>query len=275
MKKNLLTITLIMLTFITSAQELSLMTYNIRYATVNDGENRWEKRKEYVSEQLLFYAPDIFGIQEGLEQQVNYLDESLASYAFVGVGRDDGIEKGEYTAIFFNKKVIELLETNTYWLSEKPDTVSVGWDAAMERIVTYGQFRNKSDRKITHVFNCHYDHVGEISREKSSDLILELIKIKGIEDERIALIGDLNCLSDEEPIEILKTQLEDSYEVSQSPPYGPVGTFNGFNSEKKATRRIDYILIKNITVKQYTNIDDRRKNNLWLSDHMPILIKIE
>ena len=274
MKKINLIALFILATLNINAQK-SIMTYNIRYNNPKDDENWWKHRKQEVVDMVRHYQPDILGIQEGLSGQVKYLDSTLTNYSFVGVGRDDGIEKGEYTAIFFNKKVIELLETNTYWLSEKPDTVSVGWDAAMERIVTYGQFRNKSDRKITHVFNCHYDHVGEISREKSSDLILELIKIKGIEDERIALIGDLNCLSDEEPIEILKTQLEDSYEVSQSPPYGPVGTFNGFNSEKKATRRIDYILIKNITVKQYTNIDDRRKNNLWLSDHMPILIKIE
>lgn len=275
MFKKIALITLFILVTLSLNAQNSIMTYNIRYDNPNDRENWWENRKQEVVDMIKHYQPDLLGIQEGLISQVKFLDSSLTNYSYVGVGRDDGIEKGEFTAVFFNKKTIELLETKTYWLSGSPDSVSVGWDASMERIVTYGQFRDRSNKEIVHVFNCHFDHIGALSREKSAELILELIKNKGIEDERIAVIGDLNCLPKERPIELLKTKLEDSYEVSQSAPYGPIGTFNGFNTEKKAVKRIDYIFIKNIIVEEYINIDDRRKNNLWLSDHMPLLIKMK
>lgn len=275
MRYKILFIFLIILASSSLNAQRSIMTYNIRYDNPNDGENWWENRKHEVVEMIKHYQPDLLGIQEGINSQVKFMDSALTDYGFVGVGRDDGIEKGEFTAIFFNQHRFELLETKTYWLSENPDSVSVGWDASMERIVTYGWFRDRSTNKTVHVFNCHFDHIGELSREKSAKLILELIQNKKIEDERVAVIGDLNCLSNDRPIELLKTKLKDAYEISQSPPYGPIGTFNGFNNEKFTEKRIDYIFTRNLSVVQYINIDDRRKNNLWLSDHMPLLIKFK
>lgn len=256
-----------------NAQE-SIMTYNIRYNNPNDGENWWENRKQELADMILKYHPDILGIQEGLDNQVKYLDATLNNYSFVGVGRDDGLTKGEYSAIFFNKNNIKLLETKTYWLSETPSKVSIGWDASMERIVTYGKFKNKSTNKIIHVFNCHYDHIGEKSRENSSNLILKLIKNKKIENDRIVVIGDLNSLPNDKPIAILKTKLKDSYKISKSKPKGSIGTFNGFNSKEAIIDRIDYIFVSNLVVNQYTTIEDKRKNNLMLSDHMPVLVKL-
>ena len=116
----LITLTLfVLVTFSLNAQK-SIMTYNIRYDTPNDGENWWENRKHEVVDMLRHYQPDLFGIQEGLIGQVKFIDSSLVDYSYVGVGRDDGIEKGEFTAIFFNNHTIELIETTTYWLSESP-----------------------------------------------------------------------------------------------------------------------------------------------------------
>lgn len=251
------------------------MSYNIRYNNPNDKENWWESRKQEVSEMIKHYQPEILGIQEGLIDQVRYLDSTLTNYSYVGVGRDDGKEKGEFTAIFFDTTKYELIETKTFWLSQTPDKVSVGWDASMERISTYGVFLNKKTKDSIYIFNCHFDHIGKKSREESSNLILTQIKNKGIENSQVVVIGDLNSLPNETPIKILNKELKDAYQVSQSEPYGPVGTFNGFNVINEVTKRIDYIMVKNITVKQYIAIDDRRKNNLWLSDHLPILIKIE
>lgn len=275
MMKNLKLIALLALVTLSLNAQKSIMSYNIRYNNPNDNENWWENRKQEVVQMIQYYSPDILGIQEGLNDQVKYVDTTLTNYSFVGVGREDGHQAGEYAALFFNTNTIELIETKTFWLSEKIDTVSIGWDASMERIVTYGQFRDKSTRDTIHVFNCHYDHLGEVARENSSKLVLRLIKKMKIENERIAVIGDLNCLPNTKPIQILKTKLEDSFEISKTSPYGPIGTFNGFNSEKKIISRIDYILTKNIVVNSYTNIDDRRRNNLLLSDHLPVLIKIE
>ena len=123
------------------AQDLRLMTYNIRYATENDGDNQWDNRKEFLSEQLQFFAPDVFGIQEGLQHQVNYLDGQLDNYSFVGVGRDDGASKGEYCAIYYNTDKFQVLDHGTFWLSETPDVVSKGWDAALSALEMAGLFR--------------------------------------------------------------------------------------------------------------------------------------
>lgn len=275
MSKNIKLITVLVFIALNLSAQKSIMSYNIRYNNPNDNENWWENRKLDIVEMIQYYSPDILGIQEGLNDQVKYVDTLLTNYSFVGVGRGDGNQKGEYAALFFNTNTIELIATKTFWLSEKIDTVSIGWDAAMERIVTYGKFRDKSTNDTIHVFNCHYDHLGEVARENSSTLVLSLIKKMKIEEKRIAVIGDLNCLPNSKPIQILKTRLEDSFEISKTPPYGPEGTFNGFNSEKKITSRIDYILTRNIIVNSYTNVDDRRKNNLLLSDHLPVLIRIE
>jgi len=275
LKRKILLTTVVFLYSMNCFCQTKIMSYNIRYNNPNDNENWWEYRKQEVIEMIKYYQPEILGIQEGLSSQVKYIDSTLTHYSFVGLGRDDGKEKGEFAAIFFDTTKYKLIETKTFWLSQTPNEVSIGWDASMERICTYGAFLNKKTKDSIFIFNCHFDHIGKKSRNESSYLILEEIKNKGIEHERIAVIGDLNCLPDENPIKILNMELKDSYQVSQSQPYGPIGTFNSFNTVNEVTKRIDYIMVKNLSVKQYTAIDDRRKNNLWLSDHLPILIQTE
>ncbi len=255
--------------------QTSLMSFNIRYNNPNDKENWWEYRKKEITEMINYYQPDILGIQEGLNEQVSYLDSALTDYSYVGVGRDNGKEKGEYTAIFFNTKKLHALADQTYWLSQTPDIVSVGWDASMERIATFGTFRNIKTNETIYVFNCHYDHVGKVARLKSSNLIIKLLEQKDIAKEKIIVMGDLNCEPNEEPIQILKTKLEDSFEVSKKSAYGSVGTFNRFDTKLHLSKRIDYIFTRNIEVESYINIDDRRSNNLFLSDHLPVFITIK
>lgn len=255
--------------------QTTIMSYNIRYNNQSDNENWWEKRKEEIVQMLQYYHPDIFGIQEGLINQVKYLDKELIGYAYVGVGRDDGKEKGEFTSIYYNTDKLELIDTETYWLSETPDSISVGWDASMNRITTYGSFRNMINKDTLHVFNCHYDHIGPIAREMSSKLILSFIRQKGLEKKNVVVTGDFNSEPDSPPIQVLKKMLDDTYEESQFPAYGPVGTFNGFDPMMTPQRRIDYVFSRNIEVIKYRCIDDRRNNNLWLSDHLPVLVEVK
>ena len=115
-------------------QTLKIISFNLRYDNPNDGVNSWDKRKESVVELINFYNPEILGIQEGLHQQVQYLVKNLSNYEYIGVGRDDGKQQGEYTAILYDKTKFSVLKTGTFWLSDKSDTISVGWDASMERI---------------------------------------------------------------------------------------------------------------------------------------------
>ena len=265
-----------MLSFMGSAQELSLMTYNIRYATVNDGENQWEKRKDEVSSQLHFYAPDIFGIQEGLKEQVSYLDASLQRYAFVGVGRDDGKSKGEYCAIFYNKDKFQLLGEHTFWLSETPEKVSKGWDAAYERICTYAFFMDKTTGNNFWVFNTHFDHIGEMAREKSAELIVEKIKEVNKDEAPVFILGDFNLNEKSEAIVYLSSHYNDARKVSLAKPFGPFGTFTGFQFHEPVKDRIDYIFCSKdiIKVKKYGVLTDSKEER-YPSDHFPVMIQAE
>lgn len=250
------------------------MTYNVRYNTANDGDNWWEHRKSEVAVLIERYDPDIFGIQEGLFGQVEYLNEQLANYTYIGVGRDDGQERGEFTALFYNTNTYKLLSNHTYWLSETPEKVSVGWDAAMERITTYGVFLNKTSGDTLHVFNCHYDHIGTLARENSSKLILELIGQKNLLNKPLVIMGDLNARPEDKPITILTEVLQDSY-ATVTEPVGPVGTFNNFDPKHALKDRIDYILLRNLAVKTYQAINDKRPNGLYPSDHLPVFVEVE
>lgn len=259
-----------------SAQEMTFMTYNIRYATVNDGDNQWENRKEYLSDQIGFYAPDVFGIQEGLQLQLNYLNTRLSAYDFFGVGRDDGKSKGEYCAIFYDKNKLEVVEHDTFWLSETPTNISVGWDAAMERICTYGLFLNKKTGKKFWVFNTHFDHIGVLAREKSAALIVKKIKDANQGNLPVILMGDFNLNDQSKAIAHLSREFNDSRMVSENRPFGPFGTFTGFAFKEPVKDRIDYIFCskEDIRVKKYAVLTDS-KDQKYPSDHFPVLVQVE
>ncbi len=253
----------------------TIMSFNIRYDNPNDGVNTWELRKDEVVGLIEYYHPDFLGMQEGLHHQVRYIEENTSNYAYIGVGRDDGRTKGEYANIFYDTSKYQLLEDNTFWLSETPDKISKGWDANIVRIYTYGKFKHKNSSKEIYVFNAHFDHKGNLSREKSAELIVQKIKALGIENQPLIVMGDFNCLPESAPIKTFKTLLEDGKENASKPFYGPEGTFNSFDPNRILENRIDYIFSKNLNVLSYRHIDDRRQNNLCVSDHLPILIYAE
>jgi len=255
-------------------QTASMITYNIRYDNPNDGENIWENRKTKMAGLLNYYEPSFLGIQEGLLNQVEYLDQSLLAYDYIGVGRDDGKQKGEFCAIFYDTRTYKVILDSTFWLSETPGTPSNGWDANLNRIVTYGLFENLETKERIWVMNTHFDHRGKMARENSARLISERIKIINEDNLPLVLMGDFNATSDQKPIQILKANLSDALEISEKPLYGPPGTSNGFRQEE-IVRRIDYLFTRNVKVLSYSHIDDRRDNNYHVSDHMPVLMIID
>lgn len=255
-----------------TAQELDIMTFNIRYANQKDGADKWEFRKDDVVDLISNYNPQAFGIQEGLHKQVLFLQEHLPSYKMIGVGRDDGASKGEYSSIFYDTSRLLLLEEGTFWLSPTPEKVSVGWDAAMERICTYGLFEDKINGKKLFIYNTHFDHLGEQARINSAALILKTIAKKNINDYPVVLMGDLNSRPGEAPIELISQHLKDP--IASIDLYGPTGTWNEFDTTSKMDERIDYIFIKGFEVTKYRHIDDRRTNGRMVSDHLPVLITI-
>ncbi|MCM4171415.1 endonuclease/exonuclease/phosphatase [Arenibacter sp. TNZ] len=250
------------------------MSFNIKYDNTGDTINNWNDRKASLAKLIQHYDADIVGIQEGLYNQVDYLNTALTSYAYVGIGRDDGKQKGEYSAIFYNTDKFKILKTNTFWLSETPEKVSVGWDASLERICTYALFQNINTKKQFWVFNTHFDHRGVQARINSAQLIYKKINEINTSKLPVILMGDLNLTPDSEPIQYLKKNLTDAMEISKQPFYGPIGTFNGFNQDRIMENRIDYFFVKNVDVLSYTHIDDRMPNNKHVSDHLPILMTI-
>ena len=257
------------------SQPHSIISYNIRYDNNWDIENSWKIRRNKISQILVQYSPSIIGIQEGLLNQVQYIDSSLIDYDYVGVGRDDGKEKGEFCAIYFDTTRYVLLKNSTFWLSETPDTISVGWDAALERICTYGLFKDRITKEEFWVFNTHFDHIGVVAREKSSELILKRINKINRQTLPVILMGDFNSIPNSPSVKEIITELSDALQISMEKLQGPRGTFNGFNEDLPIEQRIDYIFTNKLKVLSYTHINDRLDNNRHVSDHLPVMIKIQ
>ncbi|MFX0556659.1 endonuclease/exonuclease/phosphatase family protein [Maribacter sp. CXY002] len=257
------------------SQDISVMTYNIKYDNINDTLNNWNDRKKGMADLINYYTPEFLGTQEVLFNQLQYLDDELTAYNYIGVGRDDGKQKGEFSPVFYNSKNYELLHHETFWLSDTPNEISVGWDAALERICTYGLFQHKTTQKKLYVFNTHFDHIGKVAREKSAALIIKKINEINVGGLPVILMGDFNLTPDENPIHLIKQDMLDGQKISQKPFYGPTGTFNGFDPNSTLENRIDYIFAKNLVVKSYIHIDDRMENNKHISDHLPVLAILE
>jgi endonuclease/exonuclease/phosphatase family metal-dependent hydrolase len=252
-------------------QTSKFMTFNIRYDTETDGENKWDLRKETTVELIKFYEPQVFGIQEGKAHQVGYLKKELTNFNFIGVGRDDGKEGGEFSALFYDSNVYSVSSDTTIWLSETGEVGSLGWDASYPRVATYGLFLHKKSGHRLWVINTHFDHMGDVAREESAKLIVKQIEKINAQKLPVVLMGDFNLTPDTKPIQYIKQHLNDTFDVSQKPQYGPVGTFSGFNPEQLLTTRIDYLFVFGLDVLSLRHIDDKRDDNFFISDHLPVL----
>lgn len=273
--KNLILLICAFVCFNFNAQNLNVMTFNIRLSLDSDKENSWENRKNDALQLLGYYHPDVFGVQEAVPQQMTDLKTGLKDYDFVGVARDDGANKGEYSAIFYNTEKLQVLQSGTFWLSETPDQPSKGWDAAYNRVCTYALFKTKKGGRKFWAFNVHFDHVGNIARENSSKLILEKINTLNPRNFPVVLTGDFNLTDKTEPIKIISKTMSDSFYNCRKPHYGPTGTFTGFDVNTVPKDRIDYIFTKGLSCQSIRTINDRRENLLYPSDHFPVLAELK
>jgi endonuclease/exonuclease/phosphatase family metal-dependent hydrolase len=259
-----------------------VMTYNIRYAgnEETDGVNVWSKRKKLVASMISFHHADIIGLQEALLLQLNDLTELLPGYSWVGVGRDDGENKGEFSAILFRSNRFGVIKHSTFWLSDTPDKPSMGWDAAFPRVVTWVEVKDKEAGKIFFIFNTHYDHIGVTARNNSSKLLKKRIA-EIVDDQSIIVMGDFNTQDSTEAYEILTEQsdnkitLYDAQSKSQTEHHGSNVTFNGFGTSIEPGNKIDFIFVTNdIEVLQHGVIDEL-VDGRYPSDHMPVVAEVK
>ena len=259
---------------------LRVMSFNIRMDTQDDGDNRWDKRKDFACRMISYHAPDLIGTQEVLHNQLTDMLDRLPEYGYVGVGRIDGKTKGEYAAIFYRKERFEVIDSGNFWLSEDPAAIGVkGWDAACERIATWGRFRDRTTGQEVFMLNTHFDHVGKTARRESTLLIKrQIAELAG--GLPVIVTGDLNAPPGSE---VVQTMLSPSGDLSladarQSAPYvyGPEYTYHDYGRLPVERRPwIDYIFTAGFSrILQFIVITDT-KSDLYTSDHYPVMAELE
>ena len=276
MKKYLLVLIAICLVQISFPQteNITVMSYNIRcgYCEDSSNVNNWSYRKYLVAYLIKSHNPDLIGLQEAEMFQVNELIEMLDEYDWYGVSREDGKEKGESTAILYKKERFDPLVKETQWLSETPQFVSKGWDAALNRTVTIIKFKDKKLNKEFYYANTHFDHIGEKARTESSRLIINFLS-QYVVEYPIIFSGDLNYTSISEGYKILSSKLSDAKTIADTESGGNI-SFNGFGKDIKPDNKIDFIFINNKVKVLEHIVDTTRFNELYPSDHYPVITEI-
>ena len=191
----------------TAADELKVVSFNIRMGVADDGENSWKYRKEATSAMIRDIQPDIMGLQEAFSFQADYIREECPEYEGVGVGRDDGETEGEMMMIFYRTAAVELLDWGTFWLSETPDVPSFGWDAACRRTATWAKLRMKKSGKGFYYVNTHLDHIGRLAEKNGLKLIVDRIGSINPEGLPMVLTGDFNVLPEDSVLDELDTMM--------------------------------------------------------------------
>lgn len=265
-----------LLAFFAQAQQYTFGTYNLRYDNPRDTGNLWINRAPVVAALIRFHNFDVLGTQEGLLNQLNDLSNALPAYSRYGLGRDDGKDAGEHSAIFYRKDKFDLLQHGDFWLSETPDQPTLGWDATCcKRICSWVQLKDKQSGKTFYFFNAHYDHQGVKARIESSKLVLQKIKtIAG--NSEVVFTGDLNGGHETDCYKIIATSgwLKDSYTLAPT-PYTNNGSFNSFGSHVKSTELIDHIFVtKGFTVTRYGVLTDTYQGK-FPSDHCPVMVNVQ
>jgi endonuclease/exonuclease/phosphatase family metal-dependent hydrolase len=260
---------------------LRVMTFNLRYNNTGDGPNAWPYRKAWVAQLIRFHDADVIGVQEALAGMLADLDTLLPEYSRIGVGRTDGKMAGEYSAILYKRDRVEMLENHTFWLSPTPDVPgSKGWDAALERIATWGRFRDRATGCTYVHLNTHFDHIGEQARQHSARLIRERLATIDAAGLPLVMTGDLNSRPTSVGYRVLTRDtiasafppLVDAMHSSREGHYGPLSsTVSGFRGIGRDGDIIDYVLVSpGIEVLKHGILPDSWDGR-FSSDHLPVL----
>ncbi len=256
-----------------------VMSFNIRYGTAKDGENHWDKRKEFLVETIKAFDPDLLGTQETLAAQRDYLAGQLPTHAAFGVGRDDGKEAGEMMAVFWRKERFEKTGGGHVWLSQTPDQAgSKSWDSSLPRMATWVRLRDKlkPDGKPVLFLNTHFDHIGKVARLESAKLLRDRIALLG-EGCSVVATGDFNAGEGSDPYKALfgprgtdESPVVDSYRAAHPTRAAGEGTTTGFKAGAGTGSRIDWIGVSRDWAVVAAGIDRTSKGGRTPSDHFPV-----
>lgn len=258
-------------------EEIKVLSFNIRYDNPDDAPNDWESRKPYLIDFIQSQSPDIVGLQEVLHHQLVAIESELVGYERYGVGREDGVEKGEYCPVLYKQDRFDSISHGYLWLSETPKIPSKGWDAACERMAVWVILKDLRTQKELIFINTHFDHQGEVARRESAKQVIQLAD--SIADGRpIILLGDFNGTVDSVPIQILLETdnpfaFKDARAHTQN-THGEPWTFHGFGEVPLADRPlIDFVLYRGAIVPISHQIyhEPEEEGHLFLSDHTPVI----
>lgn len=265
-RKNLvIVLTICFTSLMLNAQRINVATFNIRNSNPGDVAkgNGWDQRCPVVCQLIQFHEFDIFGTQEVKKNQLDDMLKAMPEYAYIGVGRDDGKDKGEFEPIMYRKDRFALLKSGDFWLSTITDRPNKGWDAMFPRICTWGEFKLKDGGKRFWLFNLHMDHKGVVARSESAKLVLERIKTMCGNDP-VILMGDFNVDQHNEAYLLLNTSgiMKDVYDNAEM-KYALNGTFNNFNPNLITNTRIDHIFVsKQFKPLRYGILTDSYRSNI-------------
>jgi len=255
-------------------EPLRVMTFNVRFANPEDGPNYWENRKELVVGTIRKYDPDVFGTQELLDAQGRYLDEQLAEYEWLGVGRR-GAHGDEHMGVFYKRDRLFPLETGNFWLSETPQKPgSMSWDVSLPRMLTWARFRRPSAEEL-YLYNTHFAHRGEDARARfeSAKLIVADLRRRVPAFAKLVVMGDFNSAADSDVHELFLTELVDAWE-SGAERSGPETTSSGWTGRTEG-RRIDWILYRGDWEATKVRTVDHHDGDRYPSDHYPVFAVLE
>ena len=251
------------------SEGLKVMSYNIRYGSAEDGTNSWKYRWPATVEMLNEVKPDVFGVQEALDFQVEFVSEMVRDYKGYGVGREDGKHDGEHMAIFWNKKTVKMMKSGTFWLSETPEKPSMGWDAACYRTATWALMKDKKTGKKFYFVNTHLDHEGEEAQKNGLKLIVDRIASINPEGYPMVLTGDFNIIPDNPGLVDLDKIMTSTRKIAKKTD--SKGTFNGWRKDRQGPV-IDYIYVSGFSeVSEYETITKEFAKKPFISDHYPIM----
>lgn len=267
----------------TSGPTVRVMTFNIRYGTAEDGDNRWERRCDLVVSTIQDFGPDLLGLQEVLAFQADYLKERLPGYAFHGVGRDDGKQAGEFAPVMFRRDRFEMLDSGHFWLSPTPSKPgSVGWDAALTRMMSWVLLRDRlrASGEVL-ILNTHFDHRGKQARAESARLIRRHCEDSARDGRSVVLTGDFNATEDDEPYRLLLApatgatpQLIDSYLEVHAVRSADELTYHAWEGGTSGGR-IDWILHSPDLKAIAAEINRRSVAGRFPSDHYPVQVVLQ